>query len=302
MKKPKLSFNTNPIPEHRRIKREIPGELIPNNNRVPPIIHYIWIGSMLDLNKIKHIINNTLKNTRGFKIIFWVDRNVKFYLYDTMAEFTTFENLGLSNDNKVEFKVIEEHYNILKVNNNYSAFIRESHGLYKNNAAASDILRYMILYHFGGMYLDMDVILSAQITELSIQSEYGFAVRLIDDDHERIIHNFIIATSINHPWIKLLLDDIEGSYYTQRPSSIEGNTISLEHNKMTWGEKRSNLFYKNGKSEKTPFPIRHEFTVQLTGSGLLFNVLDRNNLIPYVRELIPFFMKRPETTLSWVHV
>lgn len=69
-----------------------------------------------------------------------------------------------------------------------------------NYGAKSDLLRYEILYKFGGVYIDVDMVLLKSLDIL--HHTYEFYTGLEANDNEAILGNAIIASIPGHPILK----------------------------------------------------------------------------------------------------
>lgn len=85
--------------------------------KIPKIIHYIWIGNNEKPEKVKECIKSWKKYMSDYKIIEWNENN---------------------------FNIGESNYALEAYKNKKWAFV-------------SDYMRFKILYDFGGIYLDTDV-------------------------------------------------------------------------------------------------------------------------------------------------
>ena len=70
----------------------------------------------------------------------------------------------------------------------------------------SDILRYEILYDYGGIYLDADIVALKRLDNLLSIDEGMFVVK--HDNHSGLLANGIIGTVPKNPFLKCLIDNI----------------------------------------------------------------------------------------------
>ncbi len=76
-----------------------------------------------------------------------------------------------------------------------------------NFAAKSDILRYELLYRFGGVYIDVDIELIKCLD--AFNHRYDFYAGLEASDSEAFVGNSIIASAPGHPILKCAIDQIK---------------------------------------------------------------------------------------------
>ena len=106
-------------------------------NSVEKNIHFIWIGSIIPDKYIKNI-KTYIKNNKNYKIYLWVS-------HDIIIESVTVKNI-------TELHII----------NNKEYNIASHYG------SKADILRYEIIYNYGGIYCDID---SVSLKEFDINFE-----------------------------------------------------------------------------------------------------------------------------------
>lgn len=73
MERPKLTikFNLPKITIEKPIFRNQRSQ-IPEDVTVPPVIHFIWLGSVLKREQLESLIDNVIAKTQGFKFKLWV--------------------------------------------------------------------------------------------------------------------------------------------------------------------------------------------------------------------------------------
>ena len=101
---------------------------INHNSIVPYIIHFIWIGSIIPEKYINNI-KTYIKNNTEYIIYLWLDHLIEF------------DNVIIKNVS-TDIKLINE--NLFNLIDNYGF--------------KADLLRYEIIYNFGGIYCDIDSI------------------------------------------------------------------------------------------------------------------------------------------------
>jgi len=133
------------------------------NYEVPKVLHFIWMGKQLPQKYVDNIRNLSAINP-DYKIKIWTDRGAQTELAMASNEGARFSYEVIQIDPYLKEKLrlqklangVDSEYKNLKKLIHY--FYREKEGLYSNYAAASDILRILILEDHGGIYLDTDLI------------------------------------------------------------------------------------------------------------------------------------------------
>lgn len=174
------------------------------NNMVPKIIHFIWAGGKKPLGERELLVSeNWHKKNPDFQIWLWVDRSTTpgyvFEEYNKRCPWMQLKDI-------TEEKMTDE-------------YIRyEINRLVPNYGASSDLLRYKILYHFGGAYFDLDV--HPGDTPLNnldcFSSPANSLILLIDPNsqNESVPGNDTFICSPNHPIVEKMVM-ISHQNYTQ---------------------------------------------------------------------------------------
>lgn len=248
---------------------------------VPKIIHYIWLGGPIYAEYWAGILDMAdiaLKN--GYVVKIWVDneKNLQFVKkkieYDKKTEFEKKREI-IPNDqydlyiNKLRLVEIQN-INSLRYFPPANKFIAqipqhyyrklwqfidsEMTGL-KNFAAASDLLRYIILTVDGGIYLDTDIRSRALFTsnrkDILGKLKLHFGFQSLKDN------NPILISSISHPiMVHSVLHSLK-RYLILENFIREGETSSMLS--------RKRLFTEKGIKERP----RRDWTIQESGPGVV---------------------------------
>ena len=100
---------------------------------IPKILHFIWIGSQLPEKYIENI-NTYIVNNPSYEIWIWHDENTHLDKINNLQ----ISSCKMQNINQIKFA---NAYGIDKMT---------------NWAGKADIIRYEIIYNYGGMYIDVD--------------------------------------------------------------------------------------------------------------------------------------------------
>lgn len=114
---------------------------------IPKLIHFIWAGGKVLLKaRNVEIIKNWATTHPNYKIFLWIDKKTAPENKDLVEYYNeVFKDLN------VECKDIEEN----KVSSDLVRY--EIDRIDPNYGASSDLLRYKILYSYGGAYFDSDI-------------------------------------------------------------------------------------------------------------------------------------------------
>ncbi|XP_053378236.1 uncharacterized protein LOC128548008 [Mercenaria mercenaria] len=144
----------------------------------------------------------------------------------------------------------------------YHPYLVKAYDDFGNSVKRSDLLRYAVLYEFGGFYADLDM---TNLRPLNLTTtKYTCIVPVEPFEHSALVYNkdFFINNAImscraKHPFFKLLLSDLQWASSTGYPVGTTGfayvtqkfiqyNHISLAdtgRNKTDWTS-NSPYFYK----------------------------------------------------------
>jgi len=106
-------------------------------SEIPKLLHFIWIGSSMPEKYIANI-NTYIANNPGYDIWIWHDEN--------------------TNPEQMQNQIINlQKCKMQNINLNQMQFVN-ANGIekMKNWAGKADIIRYEIIYNYGGMYIDVD--------------------------------------------------------------------------------------------------------------------------------------------------
>jgi len=243
----------------------------------PQKAHYIWIG------------DNPLPQYAISNIIHFKSKNPHYTVY-----------LWTTNPHKLTNDIINSGYSTLftKLINcralpkmpGYvqSAVDREmSDSRYRNYAAASDILRLIILEKFGGIYMDVDVMVSGSLGPLQPQrtSSTGTSDILIHREEINNAYRLSNAVIVSQPHTNTLKKMINYAISPYTRNKIyemgTGRTAGKDWLSKAMREKelRDVPLWEIMWIGKRAVPsLRHKITVYLTGPGLLDSYIEASSL------------------------
>jgi mannosyltransferase OCH1-like enzyme len=157
----------------------------PSTFSIPPILHFIWIGSPLTL-EAKRAVESWEKHHQGWEIRVWTDEEVK--------------NFSWTEDR-----------------------LQQSFNDASTWAEKADILRLDILYQFGGIYSDMDVNCLQPFHDLIVQNITFFSCFELNYASRHYGASFYVGTAVmgaskGSPLMKYCLNHLK----TQQEAPSEG--------------------------------------------------------------------------------
>jgi len=169
--------------------------------KIPKRIHQIWLGKKLP-SKYKALQASWLKYHPNWVHILWVDNPINFSLGVLLEEgIDTLEEALFSDKYKGKVVVVD----IKKFNIINKDFFSKA----KTYGLKSDVLRYELLYTFGGLYIDIDFgcIKSFDILNESYEFYSGIAPLNIC----ATLANGLIAAIPRHPILKSCIENMRDS-------------------------------------------------------------------------------------------
>jgi Glycosyltransferase sugar-binding region containing DXD motif len=149
------------------------GQLFVKIMSIPKILHRIWLGSIPTYDQLLNLVSARQNIERGAELRLWASRSIVSKLLK--------DSRIVRNGNIVVCDIDhiwKNNFNgTLPLIHLQSAFERENRGYLHNYAAASDIARLLILYIYGGVYLDMDIEFKDSVRSLFVDLD-GIGQRL----------------------------------------------------------------------------------------------------------------------------
>jgi len=172
--------------------------------KIPKIFHYIWFGKKLP-EEYKPFLQTWLKNHPDWTFVFWVD-NPQNYDLGTLCDFS-FDDLKqhLNNSTKTEMRKIVIDVKNLKFENR--TFFDES----KNYGQKSDILKWEVVYRFGGVYIDVDYESIKPLDMLNHMYDFYTGVQPLDTSFVQL-GAALFAARPGHPILKHCVETIKDDW------------------------------------------------------------------------------------------
>ncbi|MCK4934728.1 MAG: hypothetical protein KAR79_03990 [Simkaniaceae bacterium] len=152
---------------------------VSNKQRIPKIIHFIWLGPESFPMKSIDNINSWILHHPDWKIKFWTDQKKE----------APHPNMEVVVVDKSHFTNLYEEY-------------LDS----KNYAEKSDVLRYEILFHEGGIYVDHDVKCFQSFDQFSRNFDFFSGIEPLHEpllSSSVLVCNNLIGACPNHPIVKI---------------------------------------------------------------------------------------------------
>lgn len=252
-----------------------------DNETIPNTIHLIWVG-----NKIPTIFLKTVariwKYSRQahYQVILWKDNPYKILheclkysesLYFLFTNYLTLKNINSIIEDFSATKDLSKEL-ICEI---HKALNLELSGNFHNYAAASDILRYMILYIYGGVYMDLDLVPNVQFqhpeTFRQTYKKNNFMVW--------VGGNALIMSAKGNQILKLCIRIIATNYYYTNPKIMDQKRSS--YNKII-----------------SPKSLRLKHTVAMTGPEVILNSIILATKTPEERK---GYYLLYDTNIFWQH-
>ena len=221
---------------------------------IPKIAHLIWLGSNIKFSSIDFIIS-FFKENPDYQIYIWSDDEKFIKSTLNTRNHGYFSNILVSQRFNIKNIELLKKLSDPVILQSFEAVRREVNGYKINYAAASDILRLMILRKYGGLYLDEDIRFSRVHNPIGqLTSRNSFMIGAWPG----FFSNAMLASTVSSQFTFHALSSINNAYLTNRenfPTRLE--FINLSH-----------------RRSKKDFSIL-KYTMRLTGPELLISILTK---------------------------
>lgn len=227
---------------------------------IPNTIHYIWVGTQAPGTHLVEIIAKNMKFSTEFTSTLHLDVSDALYIQIEFICQIYAPKLKLS-------KIREEaFYEVFKKSSNAEQYTTIFEAEHKTWSAASDVIRFALINHYGGLYLDLDDVLSVPLVADDIKAgphdlllggvvkEAALDFEGYNTSHFASHSNNNVLTAISAEMHKRFLDN--RAFYSQAKPVLD-KTLSGE------------ALVKNQEAYKT----YHKKYFQLTGPALMNDVL-----------------------------
>jgi len=183
------------------LDKKDPGDIC----KIPKIFHYIWFGDKLP-QQYKPFLQTWLKYHPDWTFVFWVDNPQNYDLGILLKDYT-FENLKeyLRNNKNTKNKVVIDVKN-LRFNNR--KFFDET----KNYGQRSDILKWEVVYRFGGVYIDVDFECLKPLDILNHMYNFYTGIQPLDTSFLQL-GAALFAAVPGHPILKHCVETIKDDWH-----------------------------------------------------------------------------------------
>ncbi|MDB6050552.1 MAG: glycosyltransferase sugar-binding domain-conteining protein [Pseudomonas sp.] len=190
-------------------------ELPANATPVPREVHYIWMGNRIPGEQLLTNLSRNASRSPDLVFTLHIDIDNELAFHDLSSRFVNHPNVHISR---------------LKDEAFYSGFLKSEiaplfsyfrYGDYQNLAAASDVLRYRLIYEYGGIYMDCDDIILGSFKEVSLDA--GPCDVLMGNEVSAPSFNYVgpntshFASHPRNPVLKELLREMHARYVNEDP-------------------------------------------------------------------------------------
>ncbi|MDY7563023.1 glycosyltransferase [Pseudomonas sp. 10B1] len=253
-----------------------------NTTPIAREVHYIWMGDRLPGEKLLINLSRNAAKSSDLTFILHIDIDSDLAFHDLSSRFTNHPNIHIS-------RLRDEAF--------YSDFLKSElapmfnyfrYGDYQNLAAASDVLRYRLIYEYGGIYMDCDDTIVSSFEGISLDA--GPCDVLMGNEISAPSVNYVgpntshFASHPRNPVLKELMREMHGRFVSEDPVFF---TTPRPHIDRSTEELRV-----GSKAAMAPYMTK---IFELTGPGLFSDVIRK--LRPDYFDLLARSLK-PEVIIS----
>lgn len=164
------------------------------------------VKSLLNINYKKQysiknkLLNNYIPNISNkipLKLfqVYHVKDNIPDYVYTNIKKYAP----------EYDHYILDDHECIIFLKEYFKPIVLETFNELKEGAHKADLIRYCLLYIYGGIYLDIKIELIKPLSEIFTYNQYIYSVLSSSKDH---IFQAIIASNPNNIFFLKLIDHI----------------------------------------------------------------------------------------------
>tara|TARA_B100001996_G_scaffold99790_1_gene74797 strand:- start:1306 stop:1845 length:540 start_codon:yes stop_codon:yes gene_type:complete len=145
-----------------------------NSTIAPKVIRKIWVGSDLPI-RYRQYFKDALKQNPDYKGELWIDHSLLTDIeISALKKFARYKNIVIKDvwDDFFDPRCAQKN-NIVYTENELRFFFDSISGVDGQYCKAADIFRALLLYNFGGVYLDTDNQVLKSLGNIDINNEYG---------------------------------------------------------------------------------------------------------------------------------
>lgn len=184
-------------------------QIIYDTPLIPKIFHQIWLGGELPA-QYTSLQMSWIELHPAWKFILWVNDKKNKSKGTWVNSLEELEEKLLVDEYSGHILVC--HIDNFKLHN--EKFFNES----KNYGQQSDIARYEILYHFGGIYIDTDF--ECLKTFDILNHAYNFFTAMMPLENYSVLANGIIGSIAQHPILKTCINNISNQWDLMRSTTL----------------------------------------------------------------------------------
>ncbi|MFC1841590.1 glycosyltransferase family 32 protein [Candidatus Dependentiae bacterium] len=174
--------------------------------KIPKVFHYIWFGVKLP-DQYKPFLETWLKYHPNWTFVFWVDNPQNYDLGNHFEGFTFADlkrYLQSSNPQKEKRIVID----VKNINFDNRTFFDQT----RNYGQRSDILKWEVVYRFGGVYIDVDFECIKPLDMLNHMYDFYTGIQPLDTSFIQL-GAALFAARPGHPTLKHCVESIKDDWH-----------------------------------------------------------------------------------------
>ncbi len=174
------------------------------DNRIPHILHIVWLGSKLP-KEYEQFYQSWHKHHTTWTHIFWTDHPANYELGSVLCK--TFDELdnAIKNNGTCAMKIVVDTEQLQFDNKKFFNCSR-------NYGERSDILKWEIVYRYGGTYVDTDFECLNALDQLNSCFDFYTGLQPLDTNQVQL-GAALFAAIAHHPIMKACVDGIKNNQH-----------------------------------------------------------------------------------------
>lgn len=175
---------------------------VQNDFKIPRYIHIIWLGGVLP-QEYERYVKSWIDFHPNWTIVLWVDKPASYACDAILHSFEEFEQY-VNMENPAGKKIVVD---VKQLSFDNRVFYNQA----RNYGEKSDILKWQVVYQFGGVYVDVDCECLKPLDELHRIYDFYTGIQPLDTNRVQL-GAALFAAIPEHPILKHCVETIKDDH------------------------------------------------------------------------------------------